>query len=132
MPRHKGERYLKWSHFAALLEAIEAGQDIPAARQAAGIPATTYRRLRSRWIVFEMEQWLTAQDPEGTPIDLYHLDELILARRTAHAGRPKGAGDKRPRKRPQYRTPRGLGAKAQGLSAGALPALPVDHADPFL
>lgn len=107
MPRHKGEKALTWAHFARLLAAIEAGKSIEEARREAGIPGATYRRLRSRWIGLEMERWLKEQDPEGTPVNLYHLDELITARRTAVAGRPRGSVDTRPRRRPRERSYRG-------------------------
>lgn len=99
MPRRKGELVLRWAQFDAVLAALETGHTAEQARLAARIPAVVWRRLRARWIVFELEAMLNAQDPDGVPVDLHRIDELIISTRTDAGGRPKGSTDRSPRVR---------------------------------
>lgn len=124
MPRIKGESTLRWSHFHALAKALDKPQSTVEAVKEAGIPVATWRRLRSRWIAFDLERMLCDQDPEGTPCDLYHIDELVRAKRPVPPGRPRGAQDTRPRTRSPGKRPAALETVARPL--------PEDLAERFL
>lgn len=113
MPRIAGESALRWSHFHALREALDEGLSAREARTRADIPERVWRRLRGRWVTFEIEARLRAQDPEGVPVDLHTIDVVIRERLAQGKGRQPGATDLAKRKQ------RGIG-KPKSISTGSL------------
>jgi hypothetical protein len=87
---------LRWCHLAIVLQRVERGDLAGDAAQVAGLTVPIWARVRKLWD--EVPGHLAKVDPEGIPVDLEQLNELIYANRK-NGGRPQGSRDLEPRAR---------------------------------
>ena len=90
---------LKWEHLAIVLQRLKWGDRAVEAAKVAGISASIWNKARRAWD--EVPGHLARVDPEGTPVDLEYLDELVFES-LKRGGRPEGAVDTVRRSNRQY------------------------------